>query len=675
MSSLERLLRPGSIAVIGGGAWCEAVIRRLQDWAFPGPVWPVHPTRSMVDVPVFRSVADLPEAPDAAFVGVNRQATVDIIQALRDRGAGGAVCFASGFKESDDGEALQQRLTGAAGAMPFLGPNCYGFINALDRAAIWPDVHGLKPVESGVAIVGQSSNILLNLTMQRRALPIAYLVAAGNQAAVGMADIGQALLDDERVTALGLHVEGFHDVRAFEVLAARARQQVKAIVVLKSGRSAAAQQATLTHTASLAGSEAGARALMARLGMLRAASLTQFLSILTLAHLHGRRRFERIASLSCSGGEASLMADTAEGLPLTYPPLTDGQKAALQTHLRPPVRLTNPLDYHTAIWRNRAAMREVFAAMAADSIDMTCLVLDYPHPERCGRADWDICLEALIAAKEQSGGRFALIASLPETMPEDIAVRALEAGIAPLLGLDDALSSLAATQHPTGSAPAGEAPDPVLFGAVGGKVVTMFEAEAKAELAAFGLRVPQSAQARSAEEAAAGARAIGFPVVLKGAGAAHKSEAGLVRLGLRSEAKVADAARAMPAESFLVEAMVPDAIAELLIGVVHDPAHGFVLTLGAGGTLTELLDDTVSLLIPSSLDAIASALSDLRIARLLRGYRGQANADRHAILDAIEAVQAYVVANAEHVLEVEVNPLLVTPEDAIAVDALIVRTT
>lgn len=673
MKALGRLLRPRSIAVVGGGAWCEAVIRRLQDWRFPGQVWPVHPTRgSVADLPAFRSVEDLPTAPDAVFIGVNRNATIDVMRALSARGAGGAVCFASGFKESEDGEPLQQSLASAAGTaagtMPFLGPNCYGFINALDRAALWPDVHGLTPVERGVAIIGQSSNILLNLTMQRRALPIAYLVAAGNQAAVGMAEIGCELLNDDRVTALGLHIEGFGDIRAFEVLAALARQRGKAIAVLKSGRSAAAQQATLTHTASLAGSEAGARALMARLGMVRAESLTQFLSILTLMHLHGRRRFERIASLSCSGGEASLMADTAEGLPLTYPSLTDDQQEALKAHLHPPVRLTNPLDYHTAIWRNHDAMQGVFAVMAAEPIDMTCLVLDYPHPERCDRADWDICLDALIAAKEQSGGRFALVASLPENLPEDIAEQALAAGIVPLLGLDDALSSLAATQQTHDPQP-----DPVLLGASSGMPGALSEAEAKSELAAFGLPVPRSARAATAEEAASRARAIGFPVVLKGEGAAHKSEAGLVTLGLADEQAVIDAARAMRATGFLVEAMVTDAIAELLVGVISDPAHGFVLTLGAGGTLTELLDDSTSLLVPSSRDAIERALSGLKIAKLLDGHRGKMPADRRTILDAVEAVQAYVIANADNVVEVEVNPLIATPEDAIAVDALIVR--
>ena len=138
-------------------------------------------------------------------------------------GAGGAVCFAAGFAETAaedaEGAELQASLVAAAGGMPILGPNCYGFVNALDGALLWPDQHGCIRVDRGVAIVTQSSNIAINLTMQRRALPLAYVVTCGNQAQTGMADIAAALLEDRRVTAIGLHVEGFADLPAWEALA------------------------------------------------------------------------------------------------------------------------------------------------------------------------------------------------------------------------------------------------------------------------------------------------------------------------------------------------------------------------------------------------------------------------------------------------------------------------
>ena len=164
---------------------------------FGGDIWPVHPTRDEVHGRrCFRSVAELPEAPDAAFIGVNRNLTIDIVRALAARGAGGAICYASGFREAEDGAALEDALIEAAGDMPILGPNCYGVINYLDGALLWPDQHGGARVESGVAIVTQSSNIAINMTMQRRGLPIAYVATAGNQAQTGLSEIAHALLED-----------------------------------------------------------------------------------------------------------------------------------------------------------------------------------------------------------------------------------------------------------------------------------------------------------------------------------------------------------------------------------------------------------------------------------------------------------------------------------------------
>ncbi|MEN8657541.1 MAG: CoA-binding protein, partial [Marivita sp.] len=163
-NGLDRLFRPTCVAVIGGGAWCRSVIDGLHRIGFDGPVWHVHP----VAEGAFRSIADLPEAPDACFIGVNRTATIECLRDLSAKGAGGAVCFASGFAETRDGGVLNTALLDAAGDMAVVGPNCYGFVNALDKVALWPDVHGLIPVESGVAILTQSSNIALNLSMQRR---------------------------------------------------------------------------------------------------------------------------------------------------------------------------------------------------------------------------------------------------------------------------------------------------------------------------------------------------------------------------------------------------------------------------------------------------------------------------------------------------------------------------
>ena len=674
MKSLKRLFRPDSIAVIGGGTWCSAVIEQCRKMGFSGDIWPVHPkAEEVAGLPAYRDIEALPFAPDASFIGINRLATIDVVKALSARGAGGAVCFASGFLEAEaedsEGADLQKRLLEAAGDMSVLGPNCYGFINYLDGALLWPDQHGGQRVEKGMAIVTQSSNIAINLTMQKRALPLAYVVTCGNQAQTGLAEIGEALLEDDRVTVLGLHIEGFGDLRAFEALALKARQLGKQIVALKVGRSAQARAATVSHTASLAGGDAGAGALLARLGIPRLYDLPSFLETLKLMHVVGRLPSTRIATISCSGGEASLAADTAHGRSVSLPALNDRQRIDLRAALGPMVALANPLDYHTYIWRDVDAMTRAFSAIVDPQLAMTLLVVDFPRGDRCDPSDWGCVTQAAIAVRQQTGQPIAIVATLPELLPEDVAEQLLAAGVVPMLGLSEAMSAIEAAGLPLPELahplllPTKSHPDPDLVP----------EGEAKAWLARFGLRVPRSKPARSVVAARAVAADIGYPVVLKGEGIAHKTEEGAVRLNLTCGQEVSDAAVAMPTDRFLVEKMVTGAVAELLVGVVKDPAHGFVLTLAAGGTLTEIMQDSASILLPASDAALNTALDSLRIAPLLSGYRGAPPADRAAILRAIRAVEAYVVAEAEGLEEIEINPLLCTPTDAVAADALIRR--
>ncbi|MCD9147222.1 acetate--CoA ligase family protein [Pseudophaeobacter flagellatus] len=673
MKSLNRLFRPKTIAVVGGGAWCRLVIEQCQKMGFDGVIWPVHPkAEELAGLPVYRDIASLPGAPDATFVGVNRFATIEVVRDLAAREAGGAVCFASGFLEAQaedaEGAELQVQLLEAAGEMPILGPNCYGFINYLDGALLWPDQHGGKRVETGVALITQSSNIAINLTMQTRGLPIAYVVAAGNQAQSGIAEIGEALLEDDRVTALGLHIEGFGDLRAFEALAAKARALGKPIIALKVGKSAEAQAATVSHTASLAGGDAGASALLARLGIPRLEDLPAFLETLKLLHVTGPLASNRLGSISCSGGEASLAADTAHALPVVFPPLNDSQSTNLRAALGPMVALANPLDYHTYIWRDTEAMIRAFSAMMDPSLAMTLLVVDFPRGDRCSASDWDCAIDAAIGTHQATGGNVAMVATLPELLPEAVAEKLMAAGVVPFCGLREALTACAAASQPLPNDAA-----PLLLPTPTVEPSLIPEAEAKLRLSDYGLRVPQSIQAKSPGAARAAAADIGFPVVLKGEGIAHKSEVGAVVLGLTTGSDVSTAASQMPAQHFLVEEMVPGAVAELLIGVVKDPAHGFVLTLAAGGTLTEILQDSASLLLPASEASIEAALEGLKIAPILAGFRGRPGANRAAILAAIKAVQAYVLAEAEGLEEIEINPLLCTPDDAVAADALMRR--
>ncbi|MCR9126232.1 MAG: acetate--CoA ligase family protein [Rhodobacteraceae bacterium] len=672
MRDLSRLLRPQSLAVVGGGAWCGQVIEQARRFGFAGPIRSVHPRAAQVaGVASVASVRQLDIVPDAVFVGVNRHTSRGVLAELADIGAGGAVCFASGFAEAqaeDAGaRALQEDLVAAAGEMPILGPNCYGFINAMDRALLWPDQHGCVPVERGVAILTQSSNIAINLSMQRRAVPIGFVGTCGNMAQISQAGIALALLDDPRITVIGMHIEGFGDLRQWEALATKAREREVPLVAIKVGASDQARAATVTHTASLAGSDAGAQAFLDRLGIARLRDLPTFLEVLKLLHVTGPLSSDAMASISCSGGEASLIADLAVGRALRFPALPAGRKVALAAALGPMVALSNPLDYHTYIWRDTAAMTRAWGAMTGPDIGLTLSIVDYPHTDP---TDWACATDAALAVRAETGAAFGVVATLPELMPQDTAARLMEGGVVPFFGLNEALSAAEAAAR----APAPPDADPVLLAAPCPPApdtgsIPMTEAEAKAALAAQGLPVPRGCLVRG-DTGVQAIAALRPPLAAKGQGLAHKTDSGAVRLNLDAKAAI-DAARDIGTAEVLVEEMVPDAVVELLIGVTRDPAHGFVLTLGAGGALTELLRDTGSLLVPASRASIGQALASLRIAPQLAGYRGRPGASLAAILDAVDAVQAYVVANAATLCELEINPLICTPMRAVAADALI----
>lgn len=678
---LSRLLRPRSIAVVGGGAWGSAVVEQCNKMGFEGPVWPVHPTRhEMQGRACFARISDLPEPPDAVFIGVNRHLTIETVAALSSIGAGGAVCFASGFAEAENdriaGAELQARLVEAAGSMPVLGPNCYGFINYLDGALLWPDQHGGVRTGKGVAIIGQSSNVLINLTMQKRALPVAYILAGGNQAQVDLAQMALAVLEDDRVTAVGLHIEGVKDVRLFEAMAARARDLGKPVVALKVGRSEQARVATISHTASLAGEDAASRAFLKRLGIATLDSLPAFLETLKLLHVHGPLPGRRLASISCSGGEASLVADAAMDRRVDLPALSEGQYERVKATLSDLVTVANPLDYHTFIWGDVVRMTETYTAMMGNGFDLTMLIYDYPRNDRTDVSGWQCGEDALIAAVGRTGARAAMVASLPESLPETRAARLIEMGISPLMGLDEALAAAEAAADIADAWSRPLSMKVVLGGAMPGEKSpassVLDEAAAKQLLRKHGVVVPDARIAGTPQEASHAAAQLGFPVALKGQGIAHKTEEGAVRLGLEAPGAVLDAAAEMAGvKGFLVERMIDDGVAELIVGVVRDPVFGMSLTLGAGGVLAELLEDTVTVLVPVSADDVREALGGLRVFRLLAGYRGKPSADLDAVVRAVMAVQRFVEAEADRLEELDINPLICTPSDAVAADALI----
>ena len=671
---LGRLLRPGSIAFVGGEAAGRAADQCLA-LGFEGDMWMVNPRRApRPELPTAASAADLPVAVDAAFVGVNRSAAVEVVRDLAASGAGGAVCHASGFAETGAGGAvLQRELVAAAAGMPVVGPNCYGVLSAVTGAALWPDQQGLSRCERGAALVTQSGNIALNLTMQQRGLDVAYVAALGNQADVGVEEALEALAADKSVTAVGICIEALSDPARFAEAVGRARARGVPVAALKSGVTAAGGVIAASHTSSLVGDDDAYGALFRRLGVRRVESIPELLDTLAVVTAVGALGGNRLVSLSCSGGEAALVADRARGRDLAFPAFGADHRDRVAATLNEMVAVTNPLDYHTFIWGDRPRLEACFTAVLDGGFDAAVLVLDFP---RAGldRSRWWPTLSAFGAASATTGVPGVVAASMAENLPAEVRAAAAEAGLAAVGDIDAALSGLEAAAELGRACRRGVRPARLLPPAPDDGPRRLDESEAKALLASVGIEVP-AGKVVDADGAAEAAARIGFPVVVKAVGLDHKSDVGGVAVNLTGPEAVAEAARRLsglgPGGKVLVESQVEGGLAELLVSVRSSHPIGWLLTMGAGGELVEVLDDTACLLLPESPEAIRSALERLRVWPLLAGFRGRPAAAVDAVIDIVGRLTD-LVRDRPELIEIEVNPLVVTADRAVAVDALAV---
>ncbi len=684
--ALDRLLRPKSIAVIGGRE-ASAVIEQCRTIQYDGEIWPVHPAKSTIHgLTAYRCVDDLPGPPDAAFVAVNRQRTIEIVKSLRDCGGGGAICYASGFTETDtEGDRLQQALMNAAGDMPVIGPNCYGLLNYADGITLWPDQHGGKRLEkdqTGIAIITQSSNIAISITMQQRGLPIAYIITVGNQAQLGLSQIALQVLDDPRVTALGIHIEGFDSISGMEKLAARARQLKKPVIAMKIGRSAQARDAAFTHTASLAGSDAAADAFLKRISIARVNSIPAFLEALKLVHVHGVLSGCNISSMSCSGGEACLMADAVHERKTNFPDLTPDQKKPVEDALGSMVSVANPLDYHTYIWGDGQGMQAAFTGMMRAGFDLNCLVLDYPRTDRCNGDNWDIAIDALYGAKHSTGTKAAIISSMQENLDEKLAEKLIAQGIAPMLGISetlDAIEAAAAIGEGWNQPESLPVVPPTAINSA--DCLVPDEAEAKQILSVHGIHIPVGKKiscrqgADDNDSLAVAVEEIGFPVVLKSLGIAHKSEMNAVKLDLRDHHAVRMAADELSHTGceLYAEEMVKDSVFELLLGFSTDEQFGLIMTIATGGTLVEVFADSQTLLLPASRSMVEKALRNLKSSVFFDGFRGSPKADFADTVRTILAAQKFALESSRRLVELDINPLIIRHQGqgTVAADALI----
>ena len=683
-ANTRRMLAPRHVAFIGG-AWALTALRNCAAFGFEGRMWYVNPRRPEADGhPVFARIEDLPQAPDCAYVAVSAERSIEVVARLAARGAGGCVCYAAGFAEKGRaGVVLQDALVAAAGDMALLGPNCYGLLDYRIGLHVWSGERMARYPGPGIALVSQSGALAEVLIFEQREVPIVSVVSVGNQAVLGVEDFIDVHLDDPQINAIGVYLEGVRDAHRFSRAALRALDQGVPIVALKSGRTAVGARLTLGHTSSLAGEDALYQAFFERLGIIRADTLSRMLETLKFLSYVGPLPSARFAALTISGGGAAMVADHAEGVGAVPAPLSEAQVQRLAAEFPDYVNFTNPFDLTVGGLEPRLCelAAEVLASGEGEVLLAMLDALDGGPYEALNR----MIMRAMRAALGKHGKRGVVMGCLPESLPPGQRKYALSLGLVPMQGLEDTVSAVAdAARYGAARRAAAETPRDARIVETPPPLPAarrvLDEAESKSLLREAGIAVPGSRVACAGEVVEA-ARSLGFPVVLKGLGAglAHKSEAGAVALGLGDEPALRAALDAMRArrpeegERFLIERQIDGVVAEIIVGVRHDPAFGPALLVGAGGVLVELLEDRRVLLLPATRAAIESALDSLRVSKLLGGFRGRPVADRGALIESIRALADFAWRERRRLREIEINPLLVrgAGQGAVAADALV----
>lgn len=693
-NALDRLIRPRSVAILGAsdkpGALGNQVLANLERHGFTGNIHLINPKRdSIAGRACLRSVADLPEGVDAAVLAIPGGAVLDTIRALAARGVGAAVIFSAGFAEGgEEGLAAQRDVAqiAAESGMVVEGPNCLGMTNYVDGIPLTfvqtpPERLNGRP---GIGIVSQSGAmaVVLGTTLMSKELGISISVSTGNEAASGVEDYVEYLLDDPDTRAIAMIVEQFRKPARFLALADRARAAGKLIVLLHPGRSSAARDSAATHTGAMAGDYQVMRTKVERAGVVLVDSLEELGDVVDLAIRCGPMPAGGTAVLTESGAFKALTLDLCETLDLPLPTVSTGTGAALRLGLPDFIPVSNPMDLTAQALVDPDLYRRTMAPLLADPAFGSIVLAIIQTDAATATLKFEPIIAAIEALEPDKPVIFAGLDDGAAVQPEYIA-RLRRLGVPYFPSPDRAFRALAKILQAGSGNEQVSTGEPTTATLPHGGVIA--EYRAKDVLAPLGIPFPQGGFATTLVEAQAVAARIGYPVVIKAQAQAlsHKSDAGGVILNLADDAALADgwarlhanvAAHApdVTLDGVLVEAMGAPGV-ELIVGARNDPDWGAVILVGFGGVQAEILQD-VRLLSPDlSRDAIITELRALKSGALLDGWRGAPALDVDAVADII-ATLGRLLRGTPQIREIDLNPVVVYTkgQGAIALDALIV---
>jgi acyl-CoA synthetase (NDP forming) len=700
-ADLSRLIDPKSMAIIGvsadPGGFGSRTLTNLG--GFGGRVYAINPKYDALHgVKCHASLAALPEVPDCVVIALPRESVEAAVEECAALGVGGVVIYASGYAETGLAErkAQQDRLAAIATSskgMRIVGPNCFGIANNVTRSsALFIPRHDQLPHHLGpVGIVSQSGALGYTMVQaSERGVGYSHYLAAGNSCDVDVCDFANYLVDEPACRAIALCFEGVKSGARLLGLGARAAAAGKPIIVYKVANGAASAEAAMSHTGTLAGSDAAYRAAFERGRFVVVEDLEALFETAMFFAKAGRPKASGVAVMATSGGAAVITADMAESFTVPMPQPGPAAQRVLTAAIPEYGSARNPCDVTAQVINDQDSLIACCTALLDDPAYgalvlpqvMTLPVLTPARvpllSELSRQTDKPICiiwqtewLEGPGAALYENDPRVALFRSSRRCFVTLAAWHRHEA-------FRQALDETATRASPPQAAEASGK-------ALAGSGVGLTEREAKAVLACYGVPVTGERLARDVDQAVAAAEDLGYPVVLKleSPDIAHKTEAGVIRLDLRDAAAVHKAHAEILAAAelmtprpringVLVQSMAPRGV-ELVIGGRVDRQFGPLIVIGSGGVLVELLRDSVAALAPIGPAAASAMLRRLKAHKLLTGFRGSAPVDLAAIAETVARVSELIADHRDAIAEIDVNPLICGPRGVVAVDALIVR--
>lgn len=686
-STLDSLLRPSSVAVIGASADATRIggrpISYMLQQGFKGEILPVNPNRAEIQgLQAYRSVAELPRVPDTAIVAVPMALAIDAVRDLSARGVKSAIVFTAGFAEAGpEGEELQAQLLAAAGPMRVLGPNCLGLFNG--RVGFYPifssSLESGFPQAGRIGIASQSGAYGTHVfaVARNRGIGTPICVTTGNESDVTIGDVIGWLAQDPDTDVIAAYAEGIREADGFLQALEAARQAKKPVVMMKVGTSAIGQHAAKSHTASIAGDDRVTDAVLAEFGVVRARTTEEMLDIALTATRRIYPAGNTLGVITISGGAGVLISDAADAVGMSLPEMPAEAQARLKA-LVPFAAPRNPVDCTAQAFNDITLVGKFTDSMVEDGGYQSILAF---FSQVAGSPTISPALRVqLNATKAKHPDRLYVLSIVAR--PEQ--VREYEAD--GFVVFEDPTRAVVAIQAMGrfGDAFARVAdPAPGVSAAVSLPAVMPTEAEAKVLLAAAGIASAPEQVCATAEEAAAATERFGAKVVMKilSPDILHKSEIGGVLLGIEGAeaaragfatlmARAAERAPGARIEGALVAKQLSGGV-ECIMGIQRDPVFGPVALIGIGGIFVEILQDVALHRCPFGTEVAERMIRSLKAAPILLGARGQAPVDIGALAEMLAGLSQWAVAAGDRLLSVDLNPVLALPEGAYALDAVI----